>query len=321
MKSSLSLIDLHLPDISKRVSIMAEHGFYFDEYWFDLKNHRPFASEKYSLSVSIQQLVDELTKQLYLRCFCGVVEVSEGKPLPPLNERQAFMGRLTEANHGSKSPDRDWQVVETDDFGLSYAEKNGVKRPMHPETFTHQKKHPGRVDFIRTGEDRFSTPTTYYALSDVYFHGNYLQTCFYWNISYDGVAQLLNELTGAFNFYKIPYQFSCPNHPDLYREKGAVMLLVDRQDQCLALQLMPRINDRISGFLNEGIPLFTTRLSLGFSKSEVPVDGMPYGKYMMRQVAERLVGEAIWGNEYTSELTGKDTMLKAHKTGQRLILG
>ena len=319
MNSSLSLIDLHLPEISQRVSVVGGEGFYFDDVWFNLKDSLPFGDVKLELSKSIQHLIDELAKRLYLRLFCGLDQSHNDSTLPLLKERQEFMDRLSQANHAAKTPDRDWQMVDTDDFGLSYAEKNGIRRPMLPGTFTLQKEQPNWVDFIRTGEDRERDPNAYHALSNAYFHSNFPQICFYWNVTHDGVFPLLEAISSSLNFYKIPYRFKCPNHPELYNRYDSAMLFVNRQSQNLVNRLLATVNDQIAGALSEHIPLFTTRLAKGLSMSEVPVSELSYGKYMMQQVAERLVAEAIWGKESQSETLSVGTREKMRK-GKGLIL-
>ena len=151
------------------------------------------------------------------------------------------------------------------------------------------KKRAGWVNFIRTGEYRGQDPFFYHALSDAYFQQNEEQVCFYWNMAPEGISKLLEELTQVLNHYRIPYEFRCLNHPKLYTRISTAMLFIHRFHYHLVSQVSGVVNSKLAEFFREETPLFTIPLSTGFSMSPVPLHGSVYGKFMMEQVAQRLV--------------------------------
>ncbi len=289
MKPDFSLIETQMPAIQKRITLKQDLGFFLDGHWHPVNGPISDQSIDEDLPGRLKRLIEALTLACFDQLFCGLTAKQVDEPLPPLVERQEFMVGLSEMNRASKKPDANWQITETDAFGLSHAMKDGVNRPLLPGTYVAHKKRAGWVNFIRTGEDRGQDPFFYHALSDAYFQQNEEQVCYYWNMAPEGISKLLEELTQVLNYYRIPYEFRCLNHPKLYGRISTAMLFIHRFHYHLVSQVSGMVNSKLADFFSEDTPPFTTPLSAGFSMSPVPLHGQVYGKFMMNQVAHRLV--------------------------------
>ena len=300
MKPDFSLIDAQMPSIQKRIALKEDLGFFIDGHWHPVNRPLNFQSFDDELPVRLKRLMKALTLACYHLIFCGLTARQVDEPLPPLAERQEFMTGLSEMNRASRKPDVNWQITKTDAFGLSHAIKDGVKRPLLPGTYVAHKKRAGWVNFIRTGEYRGQDPFFYHALSDAYFQQNEEQVCFYWNMAPEGISKLLEELTQVLNHYRIPYEFRCLNHPKLYTRVTTALLFIHRFHYHLVGQVSDSVNMKLADFFREDTPPFTTPLSTGFSMSPVPMHGPVYGKFMMRQVAQKLVYRQCFNSKLES---------------------
>jgi len=321
----LSLVDAHMPVIREHVKVLSLDCFSISgegknvaAYNFDALKNESISSEgdtsQLKLPQKLSRLIECLSWELYERLFCRLASGTSQPTLPSWLERQRFMDQLSAVNACTKSLDSGWQVVHTDTFGMSHAVKNGVKRPLLPGTFILGKGPSNQVSFHRAGESRELAPDYYYVLSDVYFHDNREHLLFYWNIDVKGAPKLLHALTETLNFYKVPFQFKCLNHPELYTRADCAVLTIDRQDGHLVNRLLKPINKDLGAYLRDEIPLFTKDIAHGVGSAINPFKGENYGLSLMNQVAERLCEEFIINFCRATEDRAESTAFSQHRS-------
>lgn len=293
-----SHIERHWPEIIKRVRLKSDSLYEIDGKALKVNFHRPYLHKtigsdhlvkKLNSLECLETLTCHLTEQLYWRIYCGLAEDQIPTRLPLLKEREQFMHHLSAVNMSTNAPDLNWKVVSVPNRGI--AVKNGVSRPMIEGTFVRKEGNPKFVDFLRSAENRQTHSLLYCAHSNAYLSPDYELLRIYWNIMAEGVPLLVHEITKELNFYKVPFLFKCFNHPTLYNRPDSAVFFIEKQDLGLVKKVIAPIVDRLREYLNDQVPLFTTRLYPGVGLAGNPGIDLSYGRYMMRKVARRLIDE------------------------------
>ena len=241
-------------------------------------------------------LVNALTNTIYSKFYCGIKNGDHSSKIPPKVEREAFMDQLSQANMSTNGLDYNWNIYNIDPAsGNAYIQKNDELRWLQPNGYQfanpNQKKAilNTKVNLIRSKEKRDIQPVFYHVFSNEMFPQEVELGRIYWNVSPEGAPKLIQLLTTTLNDYKIPFQFKCLNHPELYvRSDAAVLYLSKKHVQIVAI-ILNAVIPNLEPYLVDEIPMFTKQLHKGVGYAEDPGKGQSFGMSRASTIAEAFV--------------------------------
>jgi len=241
-------------------------------------------------------LINSLTNTIYSKFYCGIKNGNYTSKIPPKAERETFMNELSQANTSVNGLDYHWKIYNIDtSTGNVYIQKNGELRWLRPNTYQFanpQQKQAALNTFVnihRQKESRNLQPVFYHVFGNEMFPQEIEMARMYWNIKPEGVSKLINLLTTTLNDYKIPFQFKCLNHPELYvRTDAAVLYLSKKHIQVTAI-ILHSVIPNLEPYLVDEIPMFTKQLYKGVGYAEDPGKGQSFGMSRSSTIATALV--------------------------------
>ncbi len=239
-------------------------------------------------------LIQHLTNALYSNFYCEIPDEAVHLKLPSVKERNEFMNQLSKANYSTQQPDPNWRVYSVQPNGSGFAEKNGQLRPVQPNTYVpnpyqSQLTVNQTIHFYRQKENRIVQPVFYHVHGNEYLAPDSNMIRIYWNIQPKGAALLIEQITKLLNDYRIPFNFKCLNHPDLFNRSDSAVLYFDKTDLSIINSILPIIIQAVQPYLKREVPLFTDILHPGVSRAEDPGDGQSFGMSRCKIIAEALV--------------------------------
>ena len=241
-------------------------------------------------------LINALTNTIYSKFYCGIKNDKHTSKLPPKTEREGFMNELSQANTSTNGFDYHWNIYNIDTkTGSVYVQKNGELRWLQPNSFQFvnpqqtQAAINTKVNLSRQKENRNLQPVFYHVFSNEMFPQEAEIGRIYWNVTPEGASKLINILTTTLNDYKIPFQFKCLNHPELYvRSDSAVLYLSKKHVQIVAM-ILHHVIPNLEPYLVDEIPMFTKKLYKGVGYAEDPGKGQSFGMSRSSTIATALV--------------------------------
>ncbi|NQY04714.1 MAG: hypothetical protein HRT68_00555 [Flavobacteriaceae bacterium] len=180
-------------------------------------------------------LVQAITNTIYSRYYCGIEEGDLSNKIPSKTERDSFMESLSLANSTSSGYDFNWTIYNVDQKGNAFVRKNDELRWLQPNTYKFQNPNQktvavnAKVNINRNKENKTLQPVFYHVYSELMFPQEIEIARLYWNIKPEGASQLIKLISTNLNQYKIPFQFKCLNHPELYVRTDAAVLYLDKK--------------------------------------------------------------------------------------------
>lgn len=241
-------------------------------------------------------LINALTNTIYAKFYCGIKDGNHTSKIPPQAERNAFMEQLSQANTSDNGFDYNWNIYNVDTTtGSAFVQKNGELRWLQPNGYQFanpQQKQVAintKVNIARQKENRNLQPVFYHVFSNEMFPQEVELGRFYWNITPDGATKLINLLTTTLNEYKIPFQFKCLNHPELYVRTDAAVLYLSKKHVQLVSIILKNVIPNLEPYLVDEIPMFTKRIFKGVGYAEDPGKGQSFGMSRSSTIAAALV--------------------------------
>ncbi|MCH2195313.1 T3SS effector HopA1 family protein [Kordia sp.] len=241
-------------------------------------------------------LINALTNTIYSKFYCSIKSGDHTSKIPPKADRDEFMNQLSQANASVSGLDYHWKVYNIDTAtGNTYIQKNGELRWLQPNGYQFanpQQKQAAVNTFVnltRQKENRNIQPVFYHAFSNEMFPQEVEIGRFYWNVTPEGASKLINALTTTLNDYKIPFQFKCLNHPELYVRSDSAVLYINKKHVQLVAIILNSIIPNLEPYLVDEIPMFTKQLFKGVSYAEDPGKGQSFGMSRSATIAAALV--------------------------------
>jgi len=327
MKAKLSLHEKQLDDLLARVQILDEKTYSVDGEKTAVFQQQPHSNHMSHLSEFGAnqsqnkehlkgQLIQHLGNTLYSSFYCGVPKESSKNNFPSKKEREEFMETLSKSNHSTLDPDRNWSIYAVDAGGNAFAQKNGDLRAVTAGTYVTKPEQPAfavnqKIDFLRYRENRAAQPVFYYVYGNTFLAPDCNLIRVYWSIKPEGAASLVENVTRILNDYKVPFNFKCLNHPDLYNRNDSAVLYFDKDDLSIIKRLLKPIIDAVRPHLTDKHPLFTDIIDTGVSIAEDPGNGESFGMSRVIAIANALVGSKE--EKIESEKERKDWVKKCLK--------
>ncbi len=241
-------------------------------------------------------LINALTNTIYAKFYCGIKNDNHTSKIPSKVARDEFMNELSQANTSVNGLDYHWNIYNIDTkTGNAYVQKNGELRWLQPNGYQFvnpQQKQAivnTKVNLIRQKENRNLQPVFYHVFSNEMFPQEVEIGRIYWNVSPEGAAKLINLLTTTLNEYKIPFQFKCLNHPELYVRSDSAVLYISKKHVQLVSIILQRVIPNLEPYLVDEIPMFTKQLHKGVGYAEDPGKGQSFGMSRATTIATALV--------------------------------
>ena len=246
-----------------------------------------------------QNLIYALTNSIYSVFYCSIPLEEITSKLPPKTERDAFMNQLSKVNKTKAGFDYDWEIYNIDPTGNAFAKKNDELRWLQPEKFEYQDPNQTqailntKVNLVRPKESKTIQSVFYYVFSEEIFPQEVELCRFYWNLRSEGMEKLVELITTLLNSYKIPFQFKCLNHPELYVRADSAVLYTDKKYTQITSVILKEIVDELDELLIDTIPMFTQKLYKGVGYAEDPGKGVSFGMSRSSAIAESLVNSFL----------------------------
>ena len=247
------------------------------------------------LDASAPPLMNELTTQLYQHCFStrfkGKIEASEPSFTP---SDPARAGALARANQSQERWEDGWQAIQSMPNGQVIASKGTLTRVLMPGEFVNLS---GSGSFFSPAttlriyvprESQTVQPGYYFAFGETVADSSdeYSTARFYWNISAEGAAELLEHLSKLLNRWQVPFRFKTGLHGSMHSRCDSAVLYVPRRTAAFTHELVSDIYGRVRSFLRADVPLFTLRLADGLAFADDPGTRESFGMSRSRVLAQ-----------------------------------
>ena len=108
---------------------------------------------------------------------------------------------------------------------------------------------------------------------------------FYWNVSAEGAALLLERISTELNRWEVPFRFKTGSNPAMLVRTDGAVLYSPRRYADITYELVREIHWRTKQFLRTDVPLFTLRLADGLAFAEDPATQESFGMSRCRMLA------------------------------------
>ena len=215
-----------------------------------------------------------LTGVLYQYFYNAV----EDRPAPTnFTPDASFETELSRNNTSTEGFDLPWTVEAVDQAGVAYATKGNQKRMLFAGEYVHDRPKRGPAqpgDALRLlvrAEQRDAQSGFYYVFGQTPGDDSaVLQTRLYFHLIPNGAAPLVAWLTRTLNTYRVPFQFKCLNHPDLYGRNDSAVLYLQKPFVSFVLHRLADDLPQLESYLKPSVPVFTRRLAPGLAFAESP---------------------------------------------------
>ncbi|MBC3787139.1 T3SS effector HopA1 family protein [Spirosoma utsteinense] len=217
-----------------------------------------------------------LTSLIYQHFYCAGDGYQPGEsgagPSP-----DSFVDALRCANHSREQFDSPWTVSAVDMAGTIYAAKGNDRRMVYAGEFVYDQPKRGPAqpgDILRLHlhpDHRDAQRGFYYVFGQTPGDESVtLQTRLYFHTVPEGSTRLLAWVTQTLNTHRIPFQFKCLNHPDLYGRSDPAVLYLQKPYVSHVLDLLASDLPQLRPYLLPTVPLFTRLLTPGVAFAESP---------------------------------------------------
>jgi len=241
-----------------------------------------------------------LTNLIYQRFYC------EGDPISHPDDdlpTDSFLNELSRHNHTRPQFNNAWSVTNVDTNGLIYAAKGNDRQLLQTGEYVHEQPKRGPVqigDTIRLllpTEECNSTSGFYYVFGQTPgTESMVLQTRLYFHALPEGSKALVSWVTQTLNAFRVPFQFKCLNHPDLYGRCDSAVLYVQKPHLMLIFALLSDFLPLLTPNLLPTVPLFTRLLVPGVAFAESPPNpNESFGTSRCGLIAEGITNAVLAG--------------------------
>ncbi|QIP13332.1 hypothetical protein G8759_12180 [Spirosoma aureum] len=229
----------------------------------------------YQTSYKPDTLQVTLAGLIYQHFYCAADTAAP--TLAGLPTDNSFMDELSRNNHSVETFDTAWSVETVDQAGIPYVTKGNDRRMVYAGEFVYDspKRGPAQagdtVRLLMHRELRDLQSGFYYVFGQKPGEDSItLQTRLYFHSTPEGSLRLVSWVTQTLNTYRIPFQFKCLNHPDLYGRSDSAVLYLSKPYVNVVLDLLTEALPDLEPWLQPSIPLFTRLIAPGIGFAESP---------------------------------------------------
>jgi hypothetical protein len=279
-----------------------------------------------TLSPGMPPVVTELMTRLYESCYSRRFGGSIA-PIPPPQspDDPDWVELLSRANRSRERWEDGWQIIANLPSGQALAKRGAITRTLWPGEFVRRDApgaplSPGAlVSVYFPRESRAMQPGFYFAFgetpADVF--DDFSLVRFYWNVTPEGGAALVEALSTALNRWYTPFRFKILSHRGTFGRSDAAILYVPRRYARIVFELCGEIRQRIETALGDETPLFTLRLAAGLGFAEDPGLTESFGMSRCRLLAEGIWTAHLRGAQSTEDRMG---IIEQHFAAHGILL-
>jgi hypothetical protein len=233
----------------------------------------------------------KLASVLYNRCYTASIL----DPPVPASDPSDLAALLDAANQSRAAWDEGWTIDQLLEDGRILARKGRAARAFIPgEYLTHRGIGSGpakgaRVTIYVPPSSTDLQPEYFYAFSETVSECDESERMlrFYWNVTKEGAPMLMEEITGRFNRFRIPFRFKCGRLGSGYPRRDAAVLYLHARYYAISALVVESVHAIVKPCLDASTPLFTKRLAHGLGFAEDP--GGSFGENRMKILAAAMV--------------------------------
>lgn len=246
-------------------------------------------------------IIHNLQQSIYYQCYARQV----GRPHSNIPQVQtsnsvtsaSIVEVLSSANQGRNRQETGWQIVEVLPAGKIVAQRGGVARRFWPGEYVSESG-PGMPPVVGSAitayyqrEGRGVQAGFYFAYGEHIIQPTspYEVVRYYFNITAEGAAVLMRQLTSRLNHFEIPFRLKCVNHVAHFDRIDTAVLYVHARYYRIVAEILADSLPILCTVLQEETPILTRHLAPGIAFAEEPATGESFG--MSRS---RLIAEALW---------------------------
>lgn len=243
------------------------------------------------------QLINMLMDIIYRDFYCGISSVVNGQ-----QDEMTFLQLLKKSVQPQQTISKGWRLQEQEGNGGVYVQKDN--RIIYAEagnyTIDYDEVHQNRSGYVNVVVN--PPPNNpgeyfYYVKGISPISGNVPIIRFYFNVKPSGAALLISSLCNHFNIFEVPFTFKCCAKPSYYNRRDTAVLYIDYNLFPVSIQLLEKVIAEVKGFLNSEVPLFTYKITNGFSFAENPQANLSFGQSRCRVIAEGITDSIVTGAE------------------------
>lgn len=266
--------------------------------WFGQLSPRLSSSVRRSITPQNARdyLLFNLQFQLYNDFYCPGRAVPSR--LEPSNNQSfgmtPFVGELSAANAGQIYWEGGWEVRRITDAAVVVS-RDGLELWTSPGDCLNSEGgaiEPGvRLRLRLPREFLGLSPGYYMALgeNELPQHEAEGLVRFYWNLSLQGAAPLVRQVTSALNDANLAFRLKVLNDPTRYTRSDAGVLYIGRRNYRAVAELLEAIYPKIAPQLLPCVPALTKHLAPGLGFAEDPGQRDSFGLHRCRLLADGMI--------------------------------
>ncbi|HNR18698.1 MAG TPA: T3SS effector HopA1 family protein [Bacteroidia bacterium] len=241
------------------------------------------------------KLVNALMDIIYRDFYCATKEKLKKNTTDDL-----FFQSLVNATKPEQTINHGWKNIELEATGSAYLQKQNRIINAEPGNYINEydnkyANNSGYAGVVVNPSFNKKDAYFFYVTGKTPNSGNIPIIRFYFNIKPNGATTLIQSIKEHFNRFGVPFIFKCCAKPAYYNRTDTAVLYIDYNLFSIAIQLLQKVIGDVKVFLNKNVPLFTYKISNGFSFAENPQGNLSFGQSRSNVIAAGIVDAMLEG--------------------------
>ena len=216
----------------------------------------------------------------------------------------AFYERLHTSNTGGGYWSKNWLVVNEEEDGCLAVQKNGLTLHIQRDLYLSEIDKSANVgDLVAIKMPKNLVQNGFYmAVSNLGTQDNQDIVRIYFNVSQEGAASVMDNVTREFNNMQVAFSFKALYNPDEYRRYDSAVLYFNKHEYKTIYPILQKVYLENRDSFSQEVPLFTKPLAPGLSCAEEPEDKFgekeSFGTNRCQMIANGLIAAWQGGNNH-----------------------
>jgi hypothetical protein len=219
----------------------------------------------------------------------------------------ALYDSLHLSNQGEGYWSYNWLVIGEERNSNLIVQKNGLTLYVEPKDYQlsgDEKINIGQLINIKLPKNLVQNGF-YMAIANVGSQGDEDVVRIYFNLTPEGAALVMGNLTSQLNYLSIPFSFKALYNPNDYRRYDSAVLYFNKYNCELVWPVLAKLYTENQTYFCEQVPLFTKQLAPGLACAEEPDirfgEKESFGTNRCQIIANGLVSAWEKGNDSSTE--------------------
>ena len=216
----------------------------------------------------------------------------------------AFYERLHTSNKGTGYWSKNWLVVNEEPDGSLAVHKNGLTLHIERDLYLSPiDKYATLGNLVSIKMPKNLVQNGFYmAVSNLGTQDNQDIVRIYFNVSPEGAASVMDNVTREFNNMQVAFSFKALYNPDEYKRYDSAVLYFSKHHYKTIHPILQKVYLENQDSFSQEVPLFTKPLAPGLSCAEEPEDKFgekeSFGTNRCQMIANGLITAWQTGNNY-----------------------